>query len=413
MAFASMVAIGMLLLMQQFSEPRSSNDQDVKDYFDETVKSLCGKWRIKLEGDKPLQRREEFFRLLSSDSCAVDENAKHPDAMFWKRLKCPPGTLPEVSQTGCGVVVPLHSELKKLAQNVALASYPFPVSKEDLTPDKCRKELPRLFAAIEKGMDYRAWFGEQNWGQADPPSDTGGFFPWDSKSPAKLRKRIVDHFLSEEQSTIGLQKEDLLTMVTQLNGWGVKGVQEEDAEDRPWFVCDCYLAFLSQSRFGTMPEEPCWHEAFVARLPKTPAISMADRESEKDFSKDALLPLARGLGLEPSDLALTSTLLTDIGNRLAYEGWRKECESQIENLARRLQSDLSRASPECKKKTEEYDIPPYGTVKIEVARNGQNAPTCKIDKRTLDEQSSNRAINDFVKRFRPRGMARQNERPIQ
>jgi hypothetical protein len=247
--------------------------------------------------------------------------------------------------------------------------------------------LPKLFEAIEKGMDYRRWFAEQKWGQADPLSDTSGFFPWDKESPPQVRKWVVDHFLPREQDAASPRKEDVLTMVRQLSGWGVKGVQDEDAEDRPWFVCDCYLAFLSQSRFGTIPEEPCWYEAFVARLPKKPATNMADRESKKDFTKDALLPLARGLGLEPSDLAVTSTLLTDIADRLAYEAWRKDSDGQIERLASRLQDELTRAPPECKKKTEEYDIPPYGTVKIEVERDGQSPPTRKIDKKTLEERS--------------------------
>lgn len=413
MALVSIVVMGMLFLGQQSREPRSAADKDVQQYFDQKVQSLLGKWRISLNEDKPAQRREEFFRQLSPASCSVDENEKHPDAMFWRRLKHTPGTLPEGSVTGFGVVAPLHRELKRLAGNVAIASHPVPVSKEDLAPDECREELPRLFEVIENGMDYRRWFAEQKWCQADPSSDASCFFPWDMKSPPQVRKRIVDHFLSKEQVGTELRKEDLLTMVSQLNAWGVMGVQKEDTEDRPWFVCDCYLTFLSQSRFGTIPEEPCWYKAFVARLPTSPAINMADRESKKDLRRDALLPLARGLGLEPSDVALTSTLLTDIADRLAYEGWRKQCDNQIEKLGRRLQDELMQAPPECKKKTEEYDIAPYGTVRIEVARDGQNTPTRKIDKETLDERSKSSSINDFVERFRPRGTARENETPSQ
>jgi hypothetical protein len=413
--WAAFMAIGTVVALAIcFLRPGYLPDGD-GTWFDEPIRALFTSWRIDIKpAAQPADLRKQFFDELAQDACADATDSQHPDARFWRRL---PEHGPTTLATGGGdnyaVVNDLHPQLKELAKRVAIRRHDVPDSPNELKPAERVKELPLLFKVIEEGMDYPSWLAKQKWNQGDF-SETLSKFPWDDPSPPRVRKKVVAHYLARPHGNSSLRKDDLLTMVKQLNAWQVKGVQEEDAEDRPWFVCDCYLAYLSQSRFGKLPDEPSWYVAFVSRLPMTPAINMADRECKKDFTKDALLPLARRLGMEPSDLILTSTLLNDIADRLAYEGWRKDCESQIDKRAAKLAEDLASAAPDCRKKTEEYDILPYGTVKIEVARDTQNRPMLpKIDKKKLQERSKNDAINDFVERFWPHGAAQKDKTPDQ
>lgn len=406
-AVGGIMLVGIFLLWQVYGPPVSPTDEWARKYTaDEMEKLLREKWHVEMASGKqfPADIRKQFFRFLSQEGCLVDDGVRHPDAQFWARLPShAPAKIPDDLEG-------LHRELKGLAQRMALKVPATPDLENARSLDGFRKQLPQLFEIIDAGMDYRRWMESES---QDLRASTMGQvlkFPWDERSPQNVRHKIVTHFLPTGQSSVSLSKEDVLTMVEQLNGWGVQGILKEDAEDRPWFVCDCYLEFLSQSRFGAVEPKSSWYEAFVARLPKKPPINMvADRESKKNFMKDALQPLARGLGLEPSELVLTSTLLTDIGDHLEYEAWRKECDSQIERLARTLQDDLARAAPELKTKTEEYDIAPYGRVKIEVTRDNQGTPFCRIDKNKLNEKSKNVAINDFVERFRPRSITRASQ----
>jgi hypothetical protein len=414
MTTSCIVGLGILLFMQPGQPRGTSADSNASEYLDQQIKALFKNWNWQIDVQPAPERaalRKRFFDFLTQDACELASGSEHPDAKFWARLpRHAPESLPKVNDLVDG----LHPELKKLARKIAVASYPVLDSKDNLTLDQRWRELPDLFKVIGEGMDYRRWLENGKWNVEESSSTINQKFPWDEESPAKVRKMIVAHFLRRQQNAGNLRKEDVLTMVKQLNAWQVKGVQEDDAEDRPWFVCDCYLAYLSQSRFGKLPDEPSWYVAFVSRLPMTPSINMADRECKKDFTKDALLPLARRLEMEPSDLILTSTLLTDIADRLDYEAWHKECDDQIESCAKELSKDLTSGPRNCRKMMGEYEIAPYGTVKIEVARDAQDMPMPPtIQKNKLEERSKNSAINDFVERFRPRGTVQKDKAPDQ
>ena len=376
MAIGAVAALGIWRLAQNGVEQKPNHhwtDDKVREYATSRMERLLrDKWKVEVPDASPPAVRRQFFQLLSQDTCTANERLQHPDNQFWIRLpQHSPKNVPHLSKD-------LYSELKNLAGRVAYM--PASTERDAESIDEIGQQLAQLFDTIEDGMDFRKWVANQSLGQV-----TGSTFPWDEESPTSLRQVIVTHFLGKPDGAGNLRTEDVRTIIKQLNDWRVRGVQEKDAEERPWFVCHCYLAFLSQARLGAMPEEASWYTAFVSRLPKSPAINVADRECKRDFTRDALLPLAKGLGIESSDLVLTGTLLTDIADRLAYETWQQECDRQIDRWADKLRDELANAPIDCRKKMEERKIVPYGVVKIEVARDEQDRPTHpKIEKRNLE-----------------------------
>ncbi len=398
MVVGILVVVSLLALVDP--QQHGPSDKNAQKYVDTRIRNLLEEWDFVVPRDAfPAVVREQFFRTLSQfdfDDGNSDHDqehdesvqprvskAEHPDAAFLARLpERKPENLPETHH----LVRDLHPELKELAERVAIDQN---VLSEPDTLNTKWKQFPQLFKVIRVSMDYRHWF-EAHQGHND-------LFSVVEEPPGESRKRVVEHFLTGDQRIAGVSKGDVRTMVRQLRKWGFEGIVEDDAIRRPWFVCFWYLAVLSQSHLPKVSPEESWYGYFVSRLPETPSMNPAVRDSSKGFREGALLPLARGLGIDAPSTTLTSTLLTDIEEALAYEVWRGRLERQCNQLAADLMHQLrsSRGSPE--RLTAEYEIWPYGTVTIEVHR-GADKP--KVTKRKLKERSEKDGINAFVERFR-------------
>jgi hypothetical protein len=382
MAIACIVGYGVWLFAQvHIGESAASGEMDqwAKKHTARKMDDLLrNKWKVEKMPEKQFDEniRKRFFTFLSQEEIGLPIEGQHPDKVFVRQrlLEQVPRDIDLHTLRG------LHRALKMVS-----TSSDKPDSADDSRSlASLKDEIPELFRTIEARMDYRAWLKE--WDSKRSP----GISPWEEESADKLRQFIY-HFVPPPEKRC-LSREDAVAIVRQLRGWKITGVDEGDAEKRPWFVFHCYMTLLSQNSLKTTLEhDNSWHAAFARRLPRTADFVAIECDDEAELVEKGLRPLAKAIEAKQSTEVVS--LVNSIARGLKYKEWLQGCEQRRADLIRKRDEGFQKSGYDNATKNEE--VPPFGQVQIELVKGGK--PTYTMT--NVKEESQNKQVNDFVNRL--------------
>jgi hypothetical protein len=210
---------------------------------------------------------------------------------------------------------------------------------------------------------YERWFAAQDLWQA------GQKFPWDTSPDAGVRSLAKSFWEHREFSERG--EEAAQAMYEWLRHRGVEGIQEEDCQERPWFIGRCFVEFLSLKHFSEDErkqygeEKSVMWEKFLKKLPEEgwkKGPEAADGQKLWETVEEKLRDLARRLGIVPEN-SPKETVKLIVGELKRWPGelktqqkeWEKEKASRDakEKELQEKKEELKRIQKEKDTKEEE------------------------------------------------------------
>ena len=266
-----------------------------KDDWDSTVKRmanlLSSKWQDSdtRHGNPKLDMElvNRFFALLSQEHLHDKLVGEHPDVKFLLRL--PEVPLYQLKTPAAGTskeLADLRNAIEKL-----LAKSGAPTQG---------KPMRDMLNEIDQMMDYQLW--------------------WDRQSESLLKHLITCKAVNQEvwekacrfcrrDSSTDWQCTPAQAMATSLKNWGVKGLTNDDATKRPWFVFAAYFYFLSRQDLpspetltGDDPAHAQWAEEHLPEKPYRPTNRFEAPSKLNEQLKLLFLKLKNKVGIEaPAD----------------------------------------------------------------------------------------------------------------
>lgn len=248
---------------------------------------------------------------------------------------------------------------------------------------------------------YVQWFTKWSW-------EPNGSFPWDAEPDE--RTRTIALLFTLDQDYPEDERQTAAKMVSLLRNWGVKGVREDDAKRRPWFVGRCFVEFLSLKHLGLTKEEResldkadtfIWH--CLQKLPNEGWMAVTNEQVSAEqmwqMTRKRIKELAGRLDIgDESDAATVESIGKKINN------WKDDLiriHPSVEEKLERIRS-LAKEIKECDIRLSELDS---ATQKEEYAKIEQEKDKLRREQKELQselqrfENTGNKYCDDFWNRL--------------
>jgi hypothetical protein len=209
---------------------------------------------------------EQFFRRTSQEGwegvrlpAAQEPSARHPDVQFLRRFPARPVWSPDHGTSVAAGLADLHA---------AFAAIP---------DAKAATSAEQSLQGIIELADYRNWWRTT---PAQVPPDA-----WDV-DPGKPLSAVARGYCPTPAKQDAWQIAAATDLVEDLQRWGVRSLNRDDARARPWLVCAVALRLLSQESLPkpvTQEAAKCRADYFVSFLPPqaTKAEAAGDMREEE------------------------------------------------------------------------------------------------------------------------------------